>query len=93
MDTIASISSISFKKVSANDILSVWSQIASSSSNLRSVFSQSESVAAGLKKFALNLATPATESIGWDFKPDENYLTVQLRKLLIAMSGNAGNER
>lgn len=50
-------------------------------------------MAAGLKKFALNLATPATESIGWDFKPDENYLTVQLRKLLIAMSGNAGNER
>lgn len=73
--------------------LSVWSQLASSTSNLRSVFSQNENVLAGLKKFTLNLAGPATETIGWDFKPDEDYLTGQLRKLLISMSGNAGNER
>lgn len=82
-----------FKKPCSNIILSVWSQLASSTSNIRSVFSQNENVSAGLKKFTLNLATPATESIGWDFKPDEDYLTGQLRKLLIAMSGNAGNER
>lgn len=57
------------------------------------MFSQNEDVAAGLKKFALELATPAVEKIGWDFKPEEDYLTVQLRKLLISMAGFAGNER
>jgi len=57
------------------------------------VFSQNEAVAEGLKKFAGGLSSPAVNKIGWEFKPDEDYLTVQLRKLLIAMSGLAGNER
>ncbi|KAL4788415.1 peptidase family M1-domain-containing protein [Aspergillus varians] len=70
----------------------VWSQISSSVGNLRSVFSQNEAVAEGLKKFARELSSPAAKKIGWEFKPDEDYLTVQLRKLLIAMSGLAGNE-
>lgn len=70
----------------------VWSQISSSVANLRSVFSQNDSVAAGLKKFTLALASPAAEKIGWEFKADEDYLTVQLRKLLIGMAGFAGHE-
>ncbi|KAB8234627.1 peptidase family M1-domain-containing protein [Aspergillus alliaceus] len=71
----------------------VWSQISSSLANLRSVFSQNESVAAGLKEFTLKLASSATYRIGWEFKPDEEYLTVQLRKLLIGMVGFAGDEK
>ncbi|KAL4886368.1 peptidase family M1-domain-containing protein [Aspergillus karnatakaensis] len=70
----------------------VWSQISSSVGNLRSVFSQNQAVAEGLKKFARGLSSPAADKIGWEFKPNEEYLTVQLRKLLIAMSGLAGNE-
>ncbi|XHF99081.1 hypothetical protein AWENTII_002590 [Aspergillus wentii] len=70
----------------------VWSQISSSVANLRSVFSKSESVAASLKKFTRELAGPAAEKIGWEFKPDEGYLNVQLRKLLISMAGVAGHE-
>ncbi|KAL6233896.1 hypothetical protein BDW75DRAFT_180445 [Aspergillus navahoensis] len=70
----------------------VWSQISSSVGNLRSVFSQNEEVAEGLKKFARELSSPAANMIGWEFKSSEDYLTVQLRKLLIAMSGLAGNE-
>ncbi|EAW14671.1 M1 family metallopeptidase [Aspergillus clavatus NRRL 1] len=70
----------------------VWSQISSSIANLRSIFSQNEAVAAGLKKFTLALASSAAERIGWDFKPNEDYLTVQLRKLLISMAGFAGHE-
>jgi hypothetical protein len=46
-----------------------------------------------LKKFTLALASPAAEKIGWEFKSDEDYLTVQLRKLLIGMAGFAGHER
>ena len=57
------------------------------------MFSRNEDVAAGLKRFALGLATPAAEKIGWEFKSHEDYLTVQLRKLLIAMVGFAGHER
>jgi hypothetical protein len=46
-----------------------------------------------LKKFTLALASPAAQKIGWEFKSDEDYLTVQLRKLLIGMAGFAGHER
>ncbi|KAL4870169.1 hypothetical protein BDV12DRAFT_62326 [Aspergillus spectabilis] len=70
----------------------VWSQISSSVGNLRSVFSQNEAVAEGLKNFARALSSPAANKIGWEFQSNEDYLTVQLRKLLIAMSGLAGNE-
>ncbi|EIT83329.1 puromycin-sensitive aminopeptidase [Aspergillus oryzae 100-8] len=71
----------------------VWSQISSSLANLRSVFSQNESVAAGLKEFALRLASPAAHRLGWEFKPGEEYLIIQLRKLLIGMAGLAGDEK
>ncbi|KAF7593156.1 hypothetical protein BBP40_011869 [Aspergillus hancockii] len=71
----------------------VWSQISSSLANLRSVFSQNELVGTGLKNFALKLASPAADKYGWEFKPDDDYLTVQLRKLLIGMVGFAGDEK
>ncbi|KAJ5619553.1 hypothetical protein N7510_003537 [Penicillium lagena] len=79
-------------EVSKSLICSVWSQVSSSLANLRSVFSQNEQAAEGLKKFTLNLVSPAAEKIGWEFAPNEDYLTVQLRKLLIGMAGNAGHE-
>lgn len=74
-------------------IRSVWSQVSSTLANLRSVFSQNETAAEGLKKFTRTLVAPAAEKIGWEFQPNEDYLTVQLRKLLIAMAGTAGHER
>ncbi|EPS34157.1 hypothetical protein PDE_09121 [Penicillium oxalicum 114-2] len=70
----------------------VWSQVSSSLANLRSVFSQNEQVAEGLKNFTRSLASPAAERLGWEFQADEDYLVIQLRKLLIAMAGNAGHE-
>ncbi|KAJ5874451.1 Small GTPase superfamily [Penicillium soppii] len=70
----------------------VWSQVSASLANLKSVFSQNEKVADGLKNFTLKLATPAAERIGWEFQPNEDYLVVQLRKLLIAMTCKAGHE-
>ncbi|EEQ91958.2 hypothetical protein RJZ56_006194 [Blastomyces dermatitidis] len=70
----------------------VWSQIASSLGNLRSVFSTNEAAAAGLKNYVRELVTPAVEKIGWEFKPEDDYLTIQLRHLLISMAGNSGHE-
>ena len=70
----------------------VWSQISSSLSKVRSVFSSNKEVADGLKKYVLKLVSPAAESIGWEFSDKEDYLTGQLRKLLIAMAGGAGHE-
>jgi hypothetical protein len=75
-----------------DSIYSVWSQVSASLANLKSVFSQNEKVADGLKNFTLKLATPAAERIGWEFQPNEDYLVVQLRKLLIAMTCKAGHE-
>ncbi|KAL3713102.1 hypothetical protein TMatcc_001805 [Talaromyces marneffei ATCC 18224] len=70
----------------------VWQQISSSLASLRTTFSSNEAAAAALKKFKLNLVTPAAEKVGWEFRSDEDYLTGQLRKLLIAMAGEAGHE-
>ncbi|KAJ5317271.1 hypothetical protein N7508_001779 [Penicillium antarcticum] len=70
----------------------VWSQVSSSMANLRSVFSQNEQVAEGLKKFTLQLVSPVAERSGWEFQANEDYLIVQLRKLLIAMASNAGHK-
>ncbi len=50
-------------------------------------------VAAGLKKFTLQLVGPAVEEIGWEFSPNEVYLKGQLRALLISVAGNAGHEK
>jgi aminopeptidase N len=69
----------------------VWSQISSSLANIRSVFTADESTAAGLKSFTLKLSSRAAEGIGWEPRPDEDYLTGQLRRLLIGMAGNAGH--
>lgn len=73
-------------------IYRVWSQISSSLGTLRSVFADNEVVAGALKKFILQLATPAAENLGWEFSGNEDYLTGQLRNLLIGMVGSAGHE-
>lgn len=69
----------------------VWAQIASSLAKVKQVFAANRQVAEGLKKFSLKLVTPATESIGWKFSKDEEWLTGQLRKLLLGLAANAGH--
>ena len=64
----------------------VWSQILSSLGTIRSIFSSSERVSGGLKNFVSQLISPAVEAIGWDFKPDEDYLTGQ-RKITGSLLG------
>ncbi|KAJ9641853.1 hypothetical protein H2199_005066 [Coniosporium tulheliwenetii] len=70
----------------------VWQQILNALGNIRSIFSDDEEVSKGLKAFILKLVTPATDKIGWDFAPNEDFLTGQLRSLLIATAGLAGHE-
>jgi hypothetical protein len=72
---------------------SVWSQITNSLTNIRSIFAENEIISVGLKKFTLNLVSAATDKIGWDFRPDEDFLTGQLRALLITVAGDAGHEK
>jgi aminopeptidase N len=70
----------------------VWSQVSSSLSKARSVFSESQQISDGLKKFSLQLVTPAAEAIGWEYPKDEDWLTGQSRKLLLAMAAGAGHQ-
>ncbi|KAA6410075.1 MAG: aminopeptidase 2 [Lasallia pustulata] len=70
----------------------VWSQVINSLTNVRSIFSDNEATAKGLKNFTLQLVTVAAEKIGWDFAPDEDFLTGQLRSLLINTAGGAGHQ-
>jgi ERAP1-like C-terminal domain len=76
-----------------SDSGSVWSQMQSSLARCRAAFSSNQTISDGLGKFALKLVTPAAEKIGWDFEQEEDYLTVQLRKLLLGMAAGAGHER
>lgn len=57
------------------------------------MFSSDEKTLEGLKKFTLKLVSPTVQRLGWEFSPNEDYLTSQLRKLIIAMAGTAGHER
>lgn len=59
--------------------------------NIRSIFAENQNLADGLKQFLLKLVSQATEDIGWEFKADEDYLTGQLRALLIGAAGGAGH--
>lgn len=70
----------------------VWSQILTNMSNIRNVYADIPDVSKGLKKFTLDLVTPAVEKIGWEFKEGEGFLQVQLRVLLIAAAGLVGHK-
>ncbi|KAL8759431.1 MAG: hypothetical protein Q9184_003625 [Pyrenodesmia sp. 2 TL-2023] len=69
----------------------VWAQLIASLVNIRSIFAENKAVADGLKQFTLNLVSSATEKIGWEYKSGEDYLTGQLRALLISTAGGAGH--
>ena len=71
---------------------SVWSQVVVALTNIQSIFAENQAISEGLKTFTLRLVESATEKIGWEFKPDEDYLTGQLRALLIGTAGLAGHE-
>ena len=70
----------------------VWAQIINSLNTVRSVFGEDATVSAGLKHFTLNLVTSVTEEIGWDFGPEDDFLTGQLRALLITAAAGAGHK-
>ena len=74
-------------------MISVWNQIISSLEKVRSIFADNAALATGLRVFAAHLVTPATEKIGWEFAPNEDYLTGQLRALLISTAGSTGHEK
>ncbi|KAL8872482.1 MAG: hypothetical protein Q9174_001896 [Haloplaca sp. 1 TL-2023] len=63
----------------------------SQETNNASVFADNSAVAEGLKQFTVKLVSPVTEKLGWDSKADEDYLTGQLRALLISTAGGAGH--
>ena len=74
------------------DVSSVWCQVVASLNSIRSIFSENETVAEGLKAFARRLYSRAVEKIGWHYPKDENFITGQLRSLLIAAAGSAGHQ-
>ena len=70
----------------------VWSEVLSTLGKIRSTFSSDEQVANGLRQFTLKLVTAATDKIGWEFEPSDDYLTGQLRALLLQTAGLVGHE-
>lgn len=70
----------------------VWQQILTSLGTVKSVFAEDETVSNGLKAFTLKLVSPAVQKIGWEFAADEDFLTGQLRALLLSTAGANGHE-
>ncbi|KAF4313531.1 Peptidase M1 alanine aminopeptidase/leukotriene A4 hydrolase [Botryosphaeria dothidea] len=70
----------------------VWQQILLTLGNVRSIFSENEEISKGLRLLTRKLVTPATDKIGWEFAKNEDFLTGQLRSLLISAAGLAGHE-
>ncbi|KAG4436463.1 hypothetical protein IFR05_008048 [Cadophora sp. M221] len=70
----------------------VWSQILGSLATVKSVFAGDVAVTTGLKKFVLKLVTPAVERTGWESSGDD-FLTGQLRALLVITAGLNGHEK
>lgn len=76
----------------ANTEFRVWSQIMASIGSVRSIFSGTEDINDGLKKFYLKLVSPAAEKVGWDFTKGEPFLVGQLRAALLLSAGLNGHE-
>jgi len=70
----------------------VWSQILSSLATVKSVFYENSGIVEGLKKFILKLITPAVTKIGWESSSSDDFLTSQLRSLLISTAGANGHK-
>lgn len=71
----------------------VWSEVLSSLGTIRSIFSSDAEVSTGLRSFTLKLVTTATDKIGFHFGANDDYLTGQLRALLISTAGLVGHEQ
>lgn len=71
----------------------VWSQVLGSLGTVKAVFSEDEVISDAIKKFILKLITPAVEKIGWESSPKDDFLTTQLRALLIQTAGLNGHEK
>lgn len=71
----------------------VWSQVLSSLGKIRSTLASDKQVSEALKAFTLKLISPAVEKIGWEFKSGDDFLTGQLRTLLITQAGLVGHEK
>jgi len=70
----------------------VWSGVLGKLGKIRSIFSSDSETSEALRAFVLKLVTPATDKVGWEFEAHEDYLTGQLRALLIGVAGLAGHE-
>ena len=71
----------------------VWAQITTSLGIVKSIFSEDEEISESLKTFTLKLISGAVAKVGWQYPANEDYLTGQLRALLIDTAGMNGNKR
>ena len=71
----------------------VWEEIAKRLSNVRSVwYERPQDERDLLKSFVRKLTSRKAQELGWEFSPREDYLTMQLRSLLVSIAGRAGNQ-
>lgn len=69
----------------------VWQEISARLANIRATWGNTE-LSSGLNEFTKSLMTPLYEKLGWEFAAGEDFLTSQLRSLVIASAGTVGVE-
>jgi aminopeptidase N len=71
----------------------VWAEIVEQLGKLRSICAESsEEIRDGLNKFTLELVSQTVDRLGWEFGPDEDFLTGRLRALAISTAGSVGHK-
>jgi len=80
------------EKFHDEDSYLVWSQILGSFGHIKAIFSDTPDIQEGLSKFSLKLLSDVVAKVGWEFATDEDYLTGQLRALVISNAGANGHE-
>jgi aminopeptidase N len=80
------------EKFEDEDNYLVWQQILNSLNTIRTNFAEISTIVEGLRALTLKLLSPAVEKIGWEFEEHEDFLTGQLRSLLISQAGSAGHD-
>ncbi|KAI9491733.1 aminopeptidase [Zychaea mexicana] len=70
----------------------VWAQLSTHFSNIISVWAgQPDDVLASLKASRRSLFAPVAQRLGWDFAPDDDYLTNLLRVLALTNAGRSND--
>lgn len=71
----------------------VWQTLITALGKVQSIFSKDVALAQGLDNLLHGIISPMVAKLGWEPSPNEEYLTTQLRSLLVLTAGRSGDNK